>query len=416
MHRLHVRIYLTTLMSLLAVVVVTALLWSLIMERSMMSEHDALFSALASQALPPEGATAESTAAVLAGYLSPQVSGLELRDRRDVPLVGVGGLARDARASPDGAMTLHMVSGLRRIPLQDGRTLVVELPPGSLHFHLHGLAIVAWIALLVGIATYPLARRLTRRLEALAGTVDRFGGGDLAVRASTDGRDEVSALAQSFNLMADRVAQLLRAHGRMLGNASHELRSPLARVRMALELHYSTPREQWLEGMRRDCAEIDEQIEEILLASKLETVKTSPPAEPLDLAALLAEECSRLDIAFEVVPAPMHGDARLLRRMMRNLLDNALKYGGAEVDARLLIAADGARLLQISDRGPGIAEAERERIFEPFYRPAGAKETGNGWGLGLSLVKQIAEHHGGRVECRDRAGGGCVFEVRLPAG
>lgn len=413
MHRLHVRIYLTTLMSLLAVVVVTALLWSLIMERSMESEHDGLLSVLVSRALPPAGAPDDATTAALAGYLSPPVTGLELLDGRGTLLAGVGSLARNGSAA--GAMAMPGHSRLRRIPLPDGRVLLVALQLAPIYYHLHGLAIVAWIALVVGIATYPMARRLTRRLETLAGIVDRFGSGDLAVRAPATGRDEVSALARSFNQMADRVAQLLRAHSRMLGNASHELRSPLARLRLALELHDRTPREAWLAGVRRDCAEIDEQIEEILLASKLETVRTAPPADALDLAALLAEECSRLHIPFEVVPAPMHGDARLLRRMLRNLLDNALKYGGSEVEARLSIAASGERVLQVNDRGPGIAAAERERVFEPFYRPEGARETGSGWGLGLSLVKQIAEHHGGRVECRERDGGGCVFEVSLPA-
>ncbi len=410
MQRLHVRIYLTTLLSLLAVVLVTALLWGLIMQRSMESEHESLAAAVAGRTLPPPGAAHDAVTAGLHGYLSQQVAGLELRDRDGALIGSAGSLAGGEATGPQ-----HGVLSLHRIQMRDGRTLLIELRPGSMGFHLHGLAIFAWIALGVAVATYPLARRLTRRLEALAGAVDRFGGGDLAVRAAAAGRDEVSVLAQSFNRMADRVASLLQAHRRLLANASHELRSPLARVRMALELHDSTPREEWLEGMRRDCAEIDAQIEEILLASKLETVRTTPAAEAVDLAALLAEECSRLHIAFEVVPAPLHGDARLLRRLIRNLLDNALKYGGGEVEARVSIAADGARLLQVSDRGPGIPEAERERIFEPYYRPAGSRETGSGWGLGLSLVKQIAEHHGGRVECRGRDGGGCVFEVCLPA-
>ncbi len=366
-----------------------------------------------STALPP-GATADSVAAALAARLSPHITGLELHDERGALIASAGSLS--AGGQPAAApMAPYGDTSLRRIRMPDGRSLLVELRSGPMRFHLHGLAIVAWIALVVAIVTYPLARRLTRRLEALAGAVDRFGSGELAARSPTQGRDEVSALAQSFNQMADRVTGLLRAHSRMLANASHELRSPLARVRMALELHDSTPREEWLDGIRRDVAEIDAQIEEILLASKLETVKTTPAAEALDLAALLAEECSRLDIAFEVVPAPMHGDARLLRRVIRNLLDNALKYGGGEVEARVAITANGDRLLQVSDRGPGIPEAERERIFEPYYRPAGSRETGSGWGLGLSLVKQIAEHHGGRVECRGRDGGGCVFEVSLPA-
>nr|WP_255482751.1 HAMP domain-containing sensor histidine kinase [Rhodanobacter sp. MP7CTX1] len=284
----------------------------------------------------------------------------------------------------------------------------------SLNLHLGGLALLALIALAVALGTYPVVRRLTRRLEELAGDVDRFGGGDLAVRSPVSGQDEVSGLATSFNAMADRVAKLLEAHSRMLVNASHELRSPLARVRLALELYETAPRAELLQGMRQDCAEISEQIEEILLASKLETVDIALPRDTLDLAVLVAEECSRLDIAFEIVPAEVRGDGRLLRRLIRNLLENALKYGGHGVDARLALDNQGNRILQVSDRGPGITEAERERIFEPFYRPANTAETGNGWGLGLALVRQIASHHHGSISCLPRIDGGCVFELMLP--
>jgi signal transduction histidine kinase len=410
MRRLHLRIYLSTLLSLLAMVVVTALLWGLIMQRTMEAEHQGLAAVLAGRALPPSGAAHDAITAGLHAYLSQQVAGLELRDRDGALLGSAGTLA--GGGAEDAAS--HTRLSLHRIRLRDGRTLLIELRPGHMGFGLHGLAIVAWIALGVAIATYPLARRLTRRLEALAGTVDRFGGGDLAVRAAADGRDEVSVLAQSFNRMADRVGSLLQAHRRLLANASHELRSPLARIRMALELHGGAAGAQWLEGVRRDCAEIDAQIEEILLASKLETVQTQPSTEPFDLAALTAEECARLQVPFEVEAAPLRGDARLLRRLLRNLLDNAQKHGGRAVEARVSIAPDGARLLSVSDRGPGIPAADRERVFEPFYRPAGARETGSGWGLGLALVKQIAEHHRGSVSCREREGGGCVFEVRLP--
>jgi signal transduction histidine kinase len=407
---LYLRIYLTTLLSLLAMVVVTVLLWGLIMQRVMQAEHESLAGIVAARVLPAPGASSDAVMKHLHGYLSEQVAGLELRDRDGALLGSAGTLAGDR---PAQAAATHGTLSLHRLVLADGRMLLIELRPGQMHFHLHGLAIVLWIALGVGIATYPLARRLTRRLEALAGTVDRFGGGELAVRAQEQGRDEVSALARSFNQMADRVASLLQAHRRLLANTSHELRSPLARIRMALELHGAAADAPWLEGMRADCAEIDEQIEEILLASKLETLNTQPSAEPLDLAALVAEECTRVKVPFEVVPAPLRGDPRLLRRLLRNLLDNAHKHGGKGVAAHLSIAADGRYLLQISDRGPGIPAADRERVFEPYYRPAGARETGSGWGLGLALVKQIAEHHRGSVLCREREGGGCVFEVRL---
>jgi signal transduction histidine kinase len=293
-----------------------------------------------------------------------------------------------------------------------GRSLLRQLHENALQLHVDGLAIIVAVALAVGIAMYPLVRGLTRRIEALALRMDRFGAGELDTRADIEGADEVARLAGSFNAMADRVAQLVAAHGRMLANASHELRSPLARIRLALELHETSPRAELLQGIRRDCAEIDELLEEILLSSKLETVGAGA-FQDVDLAAVLAEECARLDIPFDVVHSPVRGDTRLLRRLVRNLLENALKHGERGVEARAFV--DGARcILQVDDRGAGIPEAERERVFEPFHRPASARESGAGWGLGLALVRQIGIQHGGTVRCVPRDGGGCTFELELP--
>ena len=413
--RLYVRIYLTTLASLAVVVILSALLWQFTAERSADADHDRFMGALVSRALPPDedAATLQSS---LAGLVVSPTEGLVLYDRHGVRLAGAGnqtGIHGPAMSAP--TMPIHANAILRIIRLDDGRVVVARMHTSSLNLHLGGLALLALIALAVALGTYPVVRRLTRRLEELAGDVDRFGGGDLAVRSPVYGQDEVSGLAASFNAMADRVAKLLEAHSRMLVNASHELRSPLARVRLALELYETAPRTELLQGMRQDCAEISEQIEEILLASKLETVEIALPQDTLDLAVLVAEECSRLDIAFEIVPAEVRGDGRLLRRLIRNLLENALKYGGHGVDAHLVLDDQGSRILQVSDRGPGISDAERERIFEPFYRPANTAETGSGWGLGLALVRQIASHHHGSICCLPRVGGGCVFELTLPS-
>lgn len=412
--RLYVRIYLTTLASLTVVVILSAVLWQFTAERSANMDHDRFMGALVSQALPP-GGDAVVLQAALARLVVPPIEGLALFDRHGVRLASAGDQAGiSSPAAVAQSKPGHGMSVVQLTHLDDGRVIVARAHTNSLQVHLGGLALIALIALAVALGTYPVVRRLTRRLEVLAGEVDRFGGGELSVRASVAGQDEVSSLAASFNSMADRVGTLLEAHSRMLVNASHELRSPLARVRLALELYETAPRAKLLHGMRQDCAEISEQIEEILLASKLDAVTTAPLQDPVDLAVLVAEESSRLDIAFEVVPAEVRGDARLLRRLIRNLLENALKYGGQGVDAHLGIDDHGQRMLQVSDRGPGIVEAERERIFEPFYRPANTAETGSGWGLGLALVRQIADHHHGSVRCLPRPGGGCVFEVTLP--
>ncbi|HUT40612.1 MAG TPA: ATP-binding protein, partial [Gammaproteobacteria bacterium] len=112
----------------------------------------------------------------------------------------------------------------------------------------------------------------------------------------------------------------------------------------------------------------------------------------------------------------VHGDARLLRRLIRNLLENAQRHSSAsEIEASVCKGVDETVVLRVEDRGPGVPEKERERIFEPFYRIEGSRETGEGFGLGLSLVRQIAQCHGGEVRCLPRPGGGTCFEVILPA-
>jgi len=411
--RLHVRIYLTTLASLAAVVVLCALLWQFAADHSEGAGHDHVMSALVTRALPAKASPADLQAA-LDGLVVAPIRGVALFDPKGVRIAAAGQADGLDAASIHRAYEDHMMSTLHAIPLDDGRVVVVRVRSNGWELHLRGFALLLLVGSAVALGTWPVVRRLTRRLEGLAVAVDRFGQGDLAARATVSGRDEVSSLAARFNGMADRVAGLLDAHRRMLMNASHELRSPLARIRMALALHAADPRPELLQGMHRDCAEIDEQIEEILLASKLDTVQTVLPPGTVDLEVVLAEECSRVDVPFESVPAEVRGDVRLLRRLVRNLLENALKHGGTGVDATLSIGAGGERVLQVLDRGPGIPEAERERVFEPFYRPANAPETGTGWGLGLALVRQIADHHQGRVRCLAREDGGCVFELVLP--
>jgi len=135
--------------------------------------------------------------------------------------------------------------------------------------------------------------------------------------------------------------------------------------------------------------------------------------EPVELLALAAEEAARVDALAGGEPVSVLGDERLLRRALRNLLENGRRYGGGEVN--VTVRADGpSALVQVCDRGPGVPEDQRTRIFEPFYRLPGHAEQAGGVGLGLSLVKQIAEGHGGAVRCLPREGGGCCFELSLP--
>ena len=370
------------------------------------------------------------------------------------------------------------------VTTSDGQTLEIHLP----RMHRPSNAGGPWmrppfgfwwmlglVGLAVALAAYPIIRRLTLRLEALQRGVERWGSGDLSARVPVQGQDEVAFLATRFNSAAERIQTLvesqkalLSAHKNLLANASHELRSPLARIRMGLELMAPTlpaargslppegalrlrPGEagsaalaatglvgatrsdfaasnavnaaaQYAE-ISRSITELDQLIDEILLASRLDAGQTdNEPMEALDLTGLAAEECSRVHaelIAEAQAPAMLlRGSPRLLRRLLRNLLENARRYSSGDITLALSAGGSAAAplaVIRVNDRGPGVPAAQRERIFEPFYRLPGASEREGGVGLGLALVKSIAERHGGTVRCEDNPGGGASFVVELPS-
>jgi signal transduction histidine kinase len=312
------------------------------------------------------------------------------------------------------------------VRLNDGQEVLVHLPRPPRSSWSRAPDGFIWVLAIVGIGCalvmYPVARRLTRRLERLQRGVERWGAGDLSVRVAVGGDDEVGFLAQRFNHAAERIEQLIGAQRSLLANASHELRSPLARIRMGLELMGSAPTPAIRDEISRNITELDQLVDEILLASRLDAREADlGTVEEVDWTGLTAEECARLDIAFDV-GADDHGDAapvqvrgvpKLLRRAVRNLLENARRYGRGEVSASLQHSGQQA-VLRVFDRGPGVPAALRERIFEPFYRLPGASESTGGVGLGLALVKSIAERHGGTARCEDREGGGACFVIELP--
>ncbi len=318
-----------------------------------------------------------------------------------------------------------------QVPMKDGSSVVVQFPPrvrapgegpprrpwwgrgpGGL------LWILGIVALAVAVGSYPIVRRLTQRLDDLRLGVERWGEGDLSARIEESGSDELAFLAQRFNHAAERVESLLQSHKSLLANASHELRSPLARIRMGLELMDPAVSPASREEIQRNIAELDQLIDEILLASRLDAKETDIGTfEPVDLTGLAAEECARAEA--ELVPAAdgrplvVEGVSRLLRRAMRNLLENARRYSSGPVSVELQ-REGGEAVIRVRDRGPGVPVAERERIFEPFYRLAGASERFGGVGLGLALVRSIALRHRGSVHCEDQAGGGACFVLRVP--
>jgi signal transduction histidine kinase len=251
--------------------------------------------------------------------------------------------------------------------------------------------------------------------------VERFGAGALGQRVETGGHDEVAALAASFNQAAGRIEALVTSHKSLLANASHELRSPLARMRMALSLMEETgdaaQRERLARELRTNIGELDTLVEEVLLASRLDAQAATFEPQPVDVIGLAAEEAAQVGAELQAADAQLTvpGDERLLRRALRNLLENAKRYGGSEVTVHA--ARAGALLveLRVCDRGPGVPEALRERIFEPFFRLPGHAEREGGVGLGLALVQQIARRHRGSVRCEPQPGGGSCFVLSLPA-
>ncbi|MEO6215895.1 MAG: HAMP domain-containing sensor histidine kinase [Sphingomonas sp.] len=302
---------------------------------------------------------------------------------------------------------------------------VLRMPGPFMHrFQIHSLGMLILVAMVVGIGAFPVISRITRRLEALRGSVEAWGGGDLTQRAVVDGGDEIAAVAASFNAAADRTDALLSAHKTLLAHASHELRSPLARLALAVEMLADASGGTLVPVIRGEIAELDTLVEEILLASRLDHGADIGRCEMVDCLALAAEEAARAGVQMRDVPAgspPFEaaGSPTLLRRLIRNLIENAIKHGAAPVEIALrhdMLDGDVAIVIEVRDNGPGIAPELRDRVFEPFFRPAGSSETMGSWGLGLSLVRQIAERHRGRVICSSPSPGGTSFIVKLPVG
>jgi hypothetical protein len=327
------------------------------------------------------------------------------------------------------------------VRMQDGQTLHMHMPrppPSAWYRPPFGFFwSLLLVAVAVALATYPITRKLTQRLERLQNGVQKWGEGDLSARVNESGQDEVAYLARRFNQAAQRVQTLVQSHEALLAsqksllaNASHELRSPLTRIRMGLELMDGDSASAARREIARNITELDQLIEEILLASRLDAREADlGTIESVDLIGLAAEACARAgaELALELGPGwgathalstgdaalPVQGVAKLLRRAVRNLLENAHRHAAGAITLTLTQTATQA-VVRVCDRGPGVPPELRERIFEPFYRLPGATERDGGVGLGLALVKSIALRHGGQVHCEERPGGGACFVLSLP--
>lgn len=408
---LFVKIYLTVIASLAVVAIASAVFVRVGQEREYegwSGRRDAFIAAM----LPADSDPAQ---------LQATVERLSVAFDADISVYGPRGglLASAGRPIPP-----QELRNRRRLRDERPHLIVTALPDGRIvaarlrmPFGPAGRSPLAYLALIagvIGLAAYPVVRHLTRRLEALRSGVDRWGQGALDTRVDVNGNDEVAAVAESFNRAAEQIERLLEAHRSLLANASHELRSPLARLRMAIDLDETKKSGRVRDEIVRNLAELDALVEEILLASRLDHIDRLERTESVDLLALAAEEGARSGVAVSGEPALISGDPTLLTRLVRNLMQNALRHGAPPVEARVGVE-HGAVVLRVRDHGPGIPEGTGERVFEPFYRPSGRSETGGGWGLGLSLVRRIARHHGATVRHEAPEGGGACFVVTFPA-
>ena len=311
------------------------------------------------------------------------------------------------------------------LQLSDGQVLHIHLPsPVARASYFPRLGFVGSmfiVAIAVALATYPIIRRLTRRLESVRTGVEQWGKGELSTRVNADGDDEIGYLAQRFNHAASQIEALIVAHKSLLANASHELRTPLTRIRMSLELMDPQQNPDMIDEVKHSITELDQLIDEILLASRLETKNVDVGRfEELDLTGLASEECSRAKVSLELGPHPHSIEItcipRLVRRLLRNLIDNAIRHSGQieGVEVRLEVLEGDQVLISVCDLGPGVPIEQRDQIFKPFFRLPGKDESDKGVGLGLALVQSIAQRHNGFVQHVPRDGGGSVFEVKLP--
>jgi signal transduction histidine kinase len=382
MRRLYLRIYFAILASLAVFALAAGVLWRTVAHPG----GEEVAAVIARNVLPPAAASSAEQQAALERLARDVRVDLALFARDGTPLAAVG----EALPAPERAGWQRRRGGpLWTTQLADGRWLVARAPhhrPGPAF----GVLALALILVAIGVGAYPVVRRLTKRLERLQQGVEALGTGDLSARIKVEGKDEVARLAESFNRAAARIEELVAAHKSLLANTSHELRTPLARIRMALELGKDRSE------IERDIAELDALIDEVLLASRLDAVSSLENIEEVDLLALAAEEAARYDVEAQGEPLLMRGDPRLLRRMIRNLLENARRHGAPPIEVRVQ-----GRELRVCDSGAGVPQAERERVFEPFY-------SKHGVGLGLALVRQIARRHGGEARCE----GNC-FAVRF---
>jgi signal transduction histidine kinase len=273
-----------------------------------------------------------------------------------------------------------------------------------------------------------LAWYFSRPIRALRGAFESAAAGDLAPKfAETKmavGGDELAELGQDFDRMSAQLRALMEGQRRLLHDVSHELRSPLARLQAAIGLAHQQPEKirASLDRIERESVRMDRLVGELLTLSRLDAASKPPAMESVDLVEMVDqiaddarfEAGARIDVDAPV-PVTVRGAPDLLWSAVENIVRNAVKHGGADgaVDVALH-PEDGSVHIEVLDRGPGIAEEDMGRIFDPFFRSNPSQNNVDGHGLGLAIAKRVVETHGGRITAANRAGGGLRVTITLP--
>ena len=346
-----------------------------------------------------------------------------------VPLPAEKGIARKATiAGAQGRTYTLLEEGLPPFPPPPG--------PGGPHDPWSTVVIRLLAVLAVsGLICYLLARYLTAPLLKLKEAARRFAAGDLAVRVRPKlGRrsDEISRLALDFDLMAERIESLLRSQRTLLRDISHELRSPLARLNVALAFCRTGSEQEVarsLDRIEREADRLNEMIGHLLTLNRVESGIAPGEKKAIDLAALVREVAA--DAEFEakaanrkvelapLAPCVIEGDAELLRRAIDNVARNAVRYTAEGTAVEIALRSPGQAceriVIAIRDHGPGVPEAALPHLFTPFYRVGDGRERATGGtGLGLAITETAVRLHGGTVTAANAGGGGLVVEIAFP--
>lgn len=286
--------------------------------------------------------------------------------------------------------------------------------------------------LFIGLVGWWAARSVARPVEAIRQATRRMASGELSARVGSEGQrahDELAQLARDFDAMAERIEALVTHDRSVLQDLSHELRSPLARLHLILDLAQRSedPADaaRYFRQAEQEITRLDQMTGEMLALSRLEGDIPGEHRDRIDVAALLQECVQRaaleaqarrivLSLAPSPTPVSVSGSALLMERAFDNLIANAIKFSPDEGKVELAVRqGDGAAICTIRDHGPGVPEAELPSLFRPLFRGSNASRA-EGHGLGLAIVQRVARAHGGDVEARNAEGGGLQVELTLP--